>query len=72
MITAKEGNRARMRDEGYQEGRGMSSGVMMLGSLVGKKPCWKSGPSREDGQRRCPGWEGCRVYEERHRRWVGR
>ena len=37
MITAKEGNRARMRDEGYQEGRGMSSGVMMLGSLVGKK-----------------------------------
>ena len=46
MITAKEENRARKRDEGYQEGRGMSSGVMMLGSLVGKKPCWKSGPSK--------------------------
>ena len=37
MITAKEENRARKRDEDYQEGRRISSGVMMLGSLAGKE-----------------------------------
>lgn len=67
VITAKEENKARKRDEDYILRR--ESYVIRChdfrqcgreGSPVDS--CWKSTPGREDSQWRRPGWEGCHVY----------